>query len=355
MESEYNIKHKSSFGVILTQDEFEKARADEWHTTMVFGTDCKAPRTLDKVERHVEQSHYDYIGAPGGEEWPIPNTWMVNKIDNVDEDSNVVSDIYVRPKQVINLNKLEEEYNKQAIKEIEECYAATHKAAMNRSAMGPGLYKYLEMDLDYPTENELYTKLNIAPPTGSATIYYPKGEEPKTLKDLIDNPISLFNININKGQGDMFSYTNNSPAAGSKPSDDFKAFEKLTNKLVNKSKTYRPLPDCLSIKESSIDGLGLFAVEDIDKDVTLGVTHHYIDVGFKDELIRTPLAGFLNHSDNPNVTIEEFENGKGIGHTYKNYKLITLRPISLGEEIVVDYTKELCGLIGYDGAEFLNK
>jgi len=26
----------------------------------------KAPRTLDKVERHVEQSHYDYIGAPGG-------------------------------------------------------------------------------------------------------------------------------------------------------------------------------------------------------------------------------------------------------------------------------------------------
>ncbi len=166
---------------------------------------------------------------------------------------------------------------------------------------------------------------------------------------------NLSNININKGQGDMFSYTNNNPAAGSKPSDDFKAFEKLTNKLVNKSKTYRPLPDCLTIKESSIDGLGLFAVEDIDKDVTLGVTHHYIDVGFKDELIRTPLAGFLNHSDNPNVTIEEFENGKGIGHTYKNYKLITLRPISLGEEIVVDYTKELCGLIGYDGAEFLKE
>jgi hypothetical protein len=163
----------------------------------------------------------------------------------------------------------------------------------------------------------------------------------------------LCNININKGQGDMFSYTNNNPAAGSKPSDDFKAFEKLTNKLANKSTTYRPLPDCLTIKESSIDGLGLFAVEDIDKDVTLGVTHHYIDVGFKDELIRTPLAGFLNHSDNPNVTIEEFENGKGIGHTYKNYKLITLRPIVAGDELVLDYTKELCGLSGYDGAEFL--
>lgn len=37
MESIYNIKHKSSFGGILTQDEFEKARADEWYTTMVFG------------------------------------------------------------------------------------------------------------------------------------------------------------------------------------------------------------------------------------------------------------------------------------------------------------------------------
>ena len=32
---------------------------------------------------------------------------------------------------------------------------------------------------------------------------------------------------------------------------------------------YRPLPDCLTIKESSIEGLGMFATKDIKKDTTL--------------------------------------------------------------------------------------
>ena len=36
---------------------------------------------------------------------------------------------------------------------------------------------------------------------------------------------------------------------------------------------YKPLPDCLTIKESPIKGLGMFATKDIKKDTEL--THTY--------------------------------------------------------------------------------
>ena len=37
--------------------------------------------------------------------------------------------------------------------------------------------------------------------------------------------------------------------------------------------TYRPLPDNLTIKNSKIEGLGLFATKDIKKDHIFGITH----------------------------------------------------------------------------------
>ena len=37
---------------------------------------------------------------------------------------------------------------------------------------------------------------------------------------------------------------------------------------------YKPLPDHITIKESSINGLGLFATEKIDAHSLIGVTHH---------------------------------------------------------------------------------
>ena len=36
---------------------------------------------------------------------------------------------------------------------------------------------------------------------------------------------------------------------------------------------YRPLPDELTIKNSSIEGLGLFATKNIKKNSFIGVTH----------------------------------------------------------------------------------
>ena len=63
---------------------------------------------------------------------------------------------------------------------------------------------------------------------------------------------------------------------------------------------YRPLPKQLTIKNSSIEGLGLFATEDIKSNSFIGVTH-IRDEQFENKYIRTPLGGFYNHSNEPTV------------------------------------------------------
>ena len=63
---------------------------------------------------------------------------------------------------------------------------------------------------------------------------------------------------------------------------------------------YRPLPNGLTIKNSPIEGLGLFSTIDIKINSFIGVTH-IRDEQFENKYIRTPLGGFYNHSNNPNV------------------------------------------------------
>ena len=63
---------------------------------------------------------------------------------------------------------------------------------------------------------------------------------------------------------------------------------------------YRPLPDCVTIKKSPIEGLGLYATRDIKANTFLGITH-ILDENFENNYIRTPLGGFYNHSNNPTV------------------------------------------------------
>lgn len=84
---------------------------------------------------------------------------------------------------------------------------------------------------------------------------------------------------------------------------------------------YTPLPPSTTINNSSIHGLGLMATQDIPTGFCLGTSHYNIN----DKLIRTPLGGFINHSDNPNCFIDE------------NYSLYTVKPISKGEELTVYY------------------
>ena len=90
---------------------------------------------------------------------------------------------------------------------------------------------------------------------------------------------------------------------------------------------YAPLPESLTIKQSAIHGLGLFAICDIATSVVLGISH-IEDNRFENDHIRTPLGGFYNHSENPNCHII-----KQAGLLY----LETIRPIKDGEEITSRY------------------
>jgi len=63
---------------------------------------------------------------------------------------------------------------------------------------------------------------------------------------------------------------------------------------------YKPLPKQLTVKKSPIEGLGLYALEDIKKNSFIGVTH-VRDEQFENKYIRTPIGGFYNHSNEPNV------------------------------------------------------
>ena len=91
---------------------------------------------------------------------------------------------------------------------------------------------------------------------------------------------------------------------------------------------YKPLPDYLTIERSTIDGLGLFALEDINKNTIIGITHVYSS-GYEDSHIRTPLGCFINHSESPNCIL---------GNEGFTKILKTVKNISKGEEITLKYS-----------------
>lgn len=141
---------------------------------------------------------------------------------------------------------------------------------------------------------------------------------------------------------------------------------------------YKPLPSFLTIKESSIHGIGLFTKEDIQPGTLLGVSHihssllHYdeLDISFTVEehklksyiegnhlglklteyktvvfkdnifpnsMIRTPLGGFINHSDNANCNFMYLNGGL--------WGVATLDKILANTELTLNYTYTPCGVI----------
>ncbi len=120
-------------------------------------------------------------------------------------------------------------------------------------------------------------------------------------------------------------------------------------------KMYRPLPKNLTIKDSKIDGLGLFSKTKIKKNSFIGISHVKHD-DFEDMYIRTPLGGFYNHSKNPNVaklssnTFPKYSFGQNIeekikkkledknNNNLKYFYLVSLKNIEPGEEILAKYT-----------------
>ncbi len=93
---------------------------------------------------------------------------------------------------------------------------------------------------------------------------------------------------------------------------------------------YRPLPDYLTIKKSDIEGLGVFAIKVIKADKVLGLSH-IKDKKAENGYWRTPLGGFINHSDHANCHKEE-------NRFTENLFIKTNRIIEEGEEITLNYT-----------------
>ena len=126
---------------------------------------------------------------------------------------------------------------------------------------------------------------------------------------------------------------------------------------------YRPLPEGLTIKKSPIEGLGLYATKDIKANIYIGLTH-ILDERFENNYLRTPLGGFYNHSDTPNIqrmvtnvlpklkfgesapNPDEQSEVKNIEasreHLYPNVYarfmyLVSIKDIKIGEELSANY------------------
>ena len=104
---------------------------------------------------------------------------------------------------------------------------------------------------------------------------------------------------------------------------------------MNKKKEWRPLPDSITIKESKIEGLGVFATKDLSSETDLGISHVY-DNRFPDNYIRLPLGAFINHHEMPNCKAVVSESHESLGEI-KHIRIITDKEVLSGEELTLNY------------------
>jgi len=109
---------------------------------------------------------------------------------------------------------------------------------------------------------------------------------------------------------------------------------------------YQPLPDNLTIQTSGISGLGLFTKAKLSADTNLGMSH--VELGKL--ILRTPMGGFINHSNKPNcvkvkslLTRQQWNSLYDLpkdkyDHDFPRWDLVTIKDIEEGEELTVHYT-----------------
>ena len=109
---------------------------------------------------------------------------------------------------------------------------------------------------------------------------------------------------------------------------------------------YQPLPKNLTLGESEIHDIGLFAKEKLVEATNLGMYH--VELGKL--MLRTPMGGFINHSSKPNCvkvkslltrqqwnSLNDLPNDK-YNHDFPRWDLVTIKDIEEGEELTVHYT-----------------
>ena len=94
-------------------------------------------------------------------------------------------------------------------------------------------------------------------------------------------------------------------------------------------KDYKPLPYGLVIADSQINRQGLFTTRRLVIGTTLGISHYRID----GEYIRTPLGGFINHSETPNCQRSQIR----VKPNFDKWSIMTLEDIEEGDELTFKY------------------
>ena len=106
---------------------------------------------------------------------------------------------------------------------------------------------------------------------------------------------------------------------------------------------YKPLPTGLFIKDSNIEGQGLFTTRDLIAGCELGESHYRIDTSGiesineeenKNLFIRTPLGGFINHSEEPNCHRTQIRIKPG----FDKWVITIIKNIKAGDELTLKYT-----------------
>ena len=105
---------------------------------------------------------------------------------------------------------------------------------------------------------------------------------------------------------------------------DIKEFHDL-----DQLKQYNPLPSGLTVADSRISGQGLFTTRKLVAGTELGISHYRID----GEYIRTPLGGFINHSDTPNCERSQVRIRPG----FDKWNITVMEDIDEGEELTLKY------------------
>ena len=115
---------------------------------------------------------------------------------------------------------------------------------------------------------------------------------------------------------------------------------------LDQIKQYNPLPSGLTIADSRISGQGLFTTRKLVAETNLGMSH--VELGKL--ILRTPMGGFINHSNNPNcvkakslLTRQQWNSLYDLpkdkyDHDFPRWDLVTIKDIEEGEELTVYYT-----------------
>ena len=106
--------------------------------------------------------------------------------------------------------------------------------------------------------------------------------------------------------------------------EDIKEFHDLDQR-----KQYNPLPSGLTVADSRIAGQGLFTTRRLVAGTALGISHYRID----GEYIRTPLGGFINHSDTPNCERSQVRVRPG----FDKWNITVMEDIEEGDELTLKY------------------